>query len=88
MIEDFKKLVKEGKVFIGTQETVKHLKRGEVSKVFVSSNCPDSVRDDIKTYAQSDKVDVEELKVPNEELGVLCKKQFSISVIGVKKVKK
>ncbi len=86
--EDFKKLVKDGKVFIGTQQTLKHLQRGEVAKVFLSSNCPASVREDIQTYTQSGEVTVEETGVPNEELGVLCKKQFAISVLGVKKAKK
>lgn len=85
MAEDFKKLVKEGKAYLGTEQTVKFLKQGALKKVYLSSNCPATVKIDIKKYAELAHTDVEELAVPNEELGVMCKKTFSISVLGVKK---
>ena len=84
-MEDFKKLVKEGKAYVGTKETLKQIKQGGVKKVYLASNCPASVKTDVKKYAELSSTEVEELAVPHEALGIICKKQFSISVLGVKK---
>lgn len=85
MVEDFKKLIKEGKAYIGTEQALKYLKQGMLKKVYLSSNCPAAVKTDVRKYAELAHTDVEELAFPNEEFGVLCKKPFFISVLGVKK---
>ncbi len=84
-ISEIKKTIKEGKAIIGTEKTLKNLKLGKVSKVFLTSNCPAGVKKDIKYYSKLAKVDVVQLKQPNDELGALCKKPFSISVLSVVK---
>jgi large subunit ribosomal protein L30e len=84
-IDDIKKALKEGKVIIGTSRTIKALKLGKVSKVFLTSNCPSDVKDDIEYYSKLGKVKVVKLKQPNVELGVLCKKPFPISVLSFQK---
>ena len=84
-VEEIRKIIKEGKAIIGTSEVIKGLKLGKVSKVYLSSNCPLRVKKDIKHYAEISNVDVVQLKQPNDELGVLCKKQFSISILGLNK---
>ncbi len=83
-VEEIRKVVKEGKAVIGTDSVVKGLKLGKINKVFLTLNCPIAVKKSIKHYASIAQVDVVQLKVPNDELGVLCKKMFSISVLGVK----
>ena len=83
-VEEIRKVVKEGKAVIGTDSVVKGLKLGKINKVFITRNCPISVKKSIKHYASIAQVDVVQLKVPNDELGVLCKKMFSISVLGIK----
>lgn len=84
-MEDIKKLVKEKKIFIGKEQTMKNLKLGKVSKVLIASNCPDDVKEDMKHYSELSNADVVELDIPNDELGLMCRKPFSISVLGVKK---
>lgn len=84
-MEDVKKLAKEKKAFVGTDQTIKNLKLGKVSKVLLASNCPADVKGDIKHYAALSNAKLEELDIPSDELGILCKKQFKISVIGIKK---
>ncbi|MBW2996173.1 ribosomal L7Ae/L30e/S12e/Gadd45 family protein [Candidatus Woesearchaeota archaeon] len=83
-IDDIKKVVKEGKIVIGTNNVLKNLKSGKLSKVFITSNCPADVKESVNHYAELAKVDVVQLKQPNSELGVVCKKPFSISLLGVK----
>jgi len=84
-ISEIKKALKEGKAIIGTERTLKNLKLGKVSKVFLTSNCPAGVKKDINYYSKLAKAEVVQLKQPNDELGALCKKPFSISVLSVAK---
>mgnify|MGYP001602334314 CR=1 FL=1 len=84
-MEEITKLVKAKKAVVGTQLTLKFLKEGKLSKVYLSANAPLEVKDDIKTYAAISGVEIVELDVPNDELGVICKKPFPISVLGALK---
>jgi len=70
---------------IGTNETVKRLKLGKVTKVFLSSNTPKAVVADIEYYSGLGKVEVVKLEQPNAELGTICRKPFPISVLSVSK---
>lgn len=83
-IAEIKKLLKAKNIIIGTERTLKGLKLGKISKVYLSANCSEKVKDSIEHYSKFGKVSVVKLKYPNDELGVLCKKPFSISVLGVK----
>jgi large subunit ribosomal protein L30e len=82
---DIKKMLKSKKLVIGTEKTLKNLKKGNTSKVYLTANCPKSIKDDIKNYAKLNKAELVELNLPNDELGVICKKPFSISVLSVAK---
>ena len=83
-IKEIRKGIELKKAIIGTERVIKGLKKGEVSKIFLSSNCPNDVKETIQHYSNIAKKPVVELEQPNDELGILCKKQFSISVIGLK----
>ena len=82
-VDEIKKNLETGKLIFGTEMTMKGLKLGDVQKVFVTKNCPAEVRDDISHYSSIGKFEVVELESTNEELGVICKKPFSVSVIGL-----
>lgn len=83
-IAEIRKLIKTKGLMIGTDRTLKGLKTGKVKKVYVSSNCADSTLEAIGHYSKLANAEVIKLKVPNDELGILCKKSFSISVLSVK----
>ncbi|MBI2660616.1 ribosomal L7Ae/L30e/S12e/Gadd45 family protein [Candidatus Woesearchaeota archaeon] len=82
---EIKKLMKSGNIVIGTEKTIKSLKLGRIQKVLLSANCPAKVERDINYYAGLDKVEFHKLDYPNDELGVICKKPFSISVLALLK---
>lgn len=84
-ISEIRKAIEDKKVVIGTDTSLNNLKRGSLSKVFITVNCPDNVRSDILHYAKLSKTEFVELKYSNDELGALCKKQHFISVLGIKK---
>lgn len=82
---DIKKLLKSENLIIGTDRVLKTLRSSKIEKVFVASNCNKETLSDIKHYAEISGATVEELDVPNDELGIICKKIFSVSVIGILK---
>lgn len=84
-LADVKKIIKDKKLAIGTDQTMKNLKQGKVKKVYLSANCPKNVKEDVEHYAKKFGSEVEVLDVRNDELGVACKKPFSISVLSLLK---
>ena len=82
-ISELKRLLKTEKVVLGTEKTLKLLKVGGAEKVFLSSNCPETVKKDIEYYAKLAATPIVLLKQPNDELGILCKKPYSVSVLSV-----
>ena len=79
---EIKKMLKAGNVLIGTERAIKNLKLGKVQKVLVSSNCPTGVEKDINYYAGLSGAEFHKIDYPNDELSVICKKPFSISVLA------
>lgn len=75
--------VQEGKAIIGSASVLKNLKSKNLIKVFLAKNCPEDLKSDIGHYARLAEVPVISLEQSNEELGILCKKNFFISVVGV-----
>jgi large subunit ribosomal protein L30e len=86
-IEENLKLIKakaqEGKVIIGSASILKNLKMKSIKKVFLAKNCPNNLRSDIIYYAKLVEVPVIEIEQTNVEIGVLCKKNFFISAVGI-----
>lgn len=85
MRDEIRKLIGTDKLVIGTDKVLSGMKRGEMAKVYVSSNAPPSVKQDIERYGNIADVEIAHLEVPNEEVGILCKKPFPVSVLGKKK---
>jgi len=79
-IADIKRALDEGKLIIGTERVIKALKRNDVEKVFYAVNTAEDSKLDLSKYSNAF-----ELEITNEDLGVLCKKPFSISMVGISK---
>jgi|SRR3989344_5106989 len=73
------------KIILGTALTIKALRSSKLQRVILSSNVPEAVRKDVAYYASLNQIEIEEIPQTNEELGVLCKKPFSVSVAGMLK---
>jgi large subunit ribosomal protein L30e len=78
-------LVAKKSIIIGTDRTLKALRKGEVKRIFLSANCPGTARSQIARYCMLSKLEMQELPMQSNQLGALCKKPFSISVFGVRK---
>ena len=82
-IQEIKSALDAGKAIIGKDRVFKGLNNGTVTKVFVCKNLPDEVSEDLEHYSNLAKVAVVPLNYDNEELGVLAKKNFFVSMIGI-----
>jgi len=79
-LTELKKVLKEGKLKIGTDETLKFLKQGKVEEVFVSSNCSEDIMGRVEKYCELSECKISKLKENSKELGAVCKKPFSINM--------
>ena len=79
-----KKSLKEDKIVYGFKTALKNLKSGKVSKIFLAKNCPQELRDEVKKYSN---IEIIELKEPNKELALICKKKFSVNLLSAVKNK-
>ncbi len=80
---EVKKLMGTSKLVLGSDETIKLLRQGKLARVFVSTNCSPQVKSDIEQACKVAGIDVVEINQSSDEIGVLCKKPFAISVVGV-----
>jgi len=84
-LQEIKKALDSKKLVIGLKESVKNIKLGKISQVYLANNCPENTKKDIQRYSKIAKIDFKVLNKSNEDLGVLCKKPFSISVLSILK---
>ncbi len=87
VIDDIAEMVKakaqKKEVIVGLATVIKGLQQGTLVKVFLASNSPAKMKEDIVRYATLSHIPVHELAQNNEELGIICKKNFLVSVIGI-----
>ena len=80
-MDELRNALKEATVTFGTESTLKKLRNGKTKKVFISSNCPESTKKRIEYYTKIGKIELVKLGIPGDEIGMVCKKPFSISVL-------
>ena len=84
-MDELKKLLAADKLTIGKEQTMKALRNSGLTKVFIASNAQPSLVKDIDYYKEMANIEIETLSLTNEEIGQVCRKPFSISVLGVLK---
>jgi len=82
-IDEIRTVLKEGHAVVGSKQTLSLLREKKLKKVFLAANAPATLVQNVMHYSMITGVPVVPLQQNNEELGTLCKKPFSISVIGV-----
>jgi ribosomal protein L30E len=83
--DQLRKLIEDRKTTIGTTSTLKALKQDKLKRLVLASNASQTTQEAVKRYSEQSGVPIDELSVPNDELGVMCKKPFSIALLGIKK---
>ncbi len=83
IVSELKKVLESKKAVLGADVTVKMLRQGKIKKVYLSSNCEPESKADIEQLCKVGNVECVELVQSNDEIGVICKKPFAVSVVGV-----
>ena len=82
--DEVRAALKNDKIVIGWNSVESLLRKGGLKKVLLSKTVPSKLRDDILAYSKINNVSVEDFAGDAYELGVLCKKPFGVSVLGIK----
>ncbi len=80
---EIKELIASGNAVIGNNKVIASIKDGSVQRVLLAKNAPQELKDDAKYYANLANIELVQLEQDNEELGIICKKNFFIAIIGV-----
>jgi len=83
-----KEKIKHDKVVIGYKTVIKSLKSDRPELVVLASNTPEDKKKMIELNAKISKVQVKEYPKDSVDLGLLCGKPFSVSVLAIKRGKK
>lgn len=72
-----------GKVELGADKAKKIVLRGEAKLVVIARNCPSETAADLKHYCKLSSTPVIEFPGTSMELGTVCGKPFTVSVLSV-----
>ena len=83
-----KEKIKQKKLIIGYKTVIKSLKSNHPELIVLATNIPEDKKKMIELNAKISKVQVKEYPKDGVELGLLCGKPFSVSVLAIKRGKK
>jgi large subunit ribosomal protein L30e len=81
--KELARAMQTGRVVLGTDRSLKAVKRGEAKLVILASNCPEDVADDFKHYSEISELKVIHLDKNSRELGIICGVPFTVNVLAV-----
>ncbi|MFH8080427.1 MAG: 50S ribosomal protein L30e [Candidatus Aenigmatarchaeota archaeon] len=76
--------VKSKQVILGYNRVMKNLKSGKIDMVVIANNLPEDKKQEILHNAKIAKVEVKEFEGDNVNLGLVCGKPFSVSILAIK----
>lgn len=79
------KEVKNGGLFFGSRTIIKEIKKGNISKIYLSNDILAVIQKDIEKEAKTSNLPVIIADLDKEHLKEICKKPFNISVLGIQK---
>jgi len=80
---EIKKVLKDGKLVIGDKSVKKALLNGQAKLVIVASNASESIKEDLKRFAELSKIKYYEYPESSKELGYTCAKPFQIASLVI-----
>jgi large subunit ribosomal protein L30e len=83
--DEIKKAMDAGNVVMGIKEVEKGIKTSTLIKVICADNMPHIKMESMKFYSRVSNVEVAMFEGDSVELGRLCGKPFSVTVLGIKK---
>ena len=75
---------KTGKIQLGANSALASAKAKKAKLILLASNCPPSIREDIKYYCNLSEIPVSSFKGDSSDLGALCGKPFEVCVLTIR----
>jgi ribosomal protein L30E len=69
----------------GTSAVIKKIYSNELKEILITSNCSEEIENKIIDLAKINEIPVKKIEEDSKKLGVLCKKTYNISVLGLLK---
>ena len=79
------KEIEAAKKTIGLDNTTKNIYANKIKEILIASNYPKEDEDKLQIITKIYNIPITKLEVDNKKLGIICKKTFNISVIGLLK---
>lgn len=79
-------VVKSGRAFYGSNQAAKAAKSGRIVALILPSNCPTESRKKVEKYAAQSSVPVINYAGTGRDLGIACRKPFSVSALAVREI--
>ncbi len=79
-----KKKVKEGDIILGYNRVIKAIKTKRLQTIVYANNFPKERLKIVKHNARISKIEVKEYPKDSVELGLVCGKPFTISILAIK----
>lgn len=84
MKTEIRKMLGSDKLILGSERVLKAVRKGGVVKVVLASNAPDALKAQLEQYRKlGAPFHIEDAGMPNDELGTLCKKPYSIAALAI-----
>jgi len=83
-----KEKIKQDKVLLGYKSVMKSLKSSRPELIVYANNLPDDRKKMIEHNAKISNVEIKEYPNDNVNLGLVCGKPFSVSILAIKRSKK
>ncbi len=84
-VAEIKSYRKQDRLVFGAKQATQLMRDYSAEKVYLAANCPDGVRREIEQYGRLSDVQVSVLEIASDELGVLCRRQHRVLVLGLRK---
>jgi large subunit ribosomal protein L30e len=81
--KEIKLAISTGKVIFGRNKTMKLLMNGKLKAIVASSNLPKTVEQTLQHLAEIGKIKIIKFNGNATELGVICGKPFSVSMLAI-----
>lgn len=73
------------KAVLGLNTTLKRMHEGKLNEILIASNYPEVKENKVKSLAIAYNIPVRKLDINNKKLGIICKKTFNVSILGILK---
>jgi len=80
-----KESLKDNKLIIGRNKSLKALKNGKINRLILAINAPKTLQEQVGHLCTVGGVEIMTFEGSNLELGSVCRKPFGIMVLGIKK---